>query len=164
MYLPWRHNKVANVVYQTIHPKAEEGARQPIREIYADEDVELWWDTKIKTLIKLEHDKPDIVIWKKRLSKCFILDVCVCLDVNIDKNIKLKQDNYLPLAAELKRLYPSHDLEVLPIVIGATGLVTEKLFEVLRVLDVKDVDGTILKCQKCALTGTLKIVKSFMAM
>ena len=164
MYLPWRHNKVANIVYQTIHPKADERTRQPIREVYADEDAEIWWDTKIKTLVKLEHDKPDIILWKKRLSKCFILDVCVCLDVNIDKNINLKQDYYLPLAAELKRLYPSYDFEVLPIVIGATGLVTEKLFEVFKVLEVKDVDGTILKCQKCALTGTMKIVKSFMKM
>ena len=164
MYLPWRHNKVANVVYQTIHPKAKDGVRQPIREVYTDDDVELWWDTKVKTLAKLEHNKPDIVIWKKSQLKCFILDICVCLDVNVDKNIKLKLDSYLPLAAELKRLYPTYDFDVLPIVIGATGLVTEKLFEVFKTLEVKDIDGTILKCQKCALTGTMKIVKSFMKM
>ena len=164
MYLPWRHNKVANVVYQTIHPKAEEGTHQPIREFYANEESEIWWDTKIKTLVTLEHDKPDIVLWKKKLSKCFIMDVCVCLDVNIDKNIKLKEDHYLPLAAELKRLYPTYDFEVLPIVLGATGLVTKRIFDVFKTLDVKDVDGTILRCQKCALTGTMKIVKSFMKM
>ena len=122
------------------------------------------WDTKIRTSVKLEHDKPDKVLWNKRQSKCFILDICVCLDVNIDRNIKLKLDSYLPLAAELKRLYPTYTFEVLPIVIGATGLVTKKLFDVFKILEVKDVDGTILKCQKCALTGTLKIVKSFMAM
>jgi len=104
------------------------------------------------------------VLRKKNQSKCFILDVCVCLDVNIDKNIKLKLDSYLPLAAELKRLYPTYDFEVLPIVIGATGLVTKRIFDVFKTLDVKDVDGTILKCQKCALTGTMKIVKSFMKM
>ena len=52
----------------------------------------------------------------------------MCLDVNIDRNIKLKLDSYLSLAAELKRLYPTYNLqrktynfEVLPIVIGATG-------------------------------------------
>ena len=164
MYLPWRHNKVAYVVYQKIHPKADEGTCQPIREFYANEDIEIWWDTKIKTLMKLEHNKPDIVVWKKKQSKCFILDVCVCLDVNIDKNIKLKLDSYLPLAAELKRLYQEYDFEVLPIVIGATGLVTKRIIDVFKVLDIKDVEETILKCQKSALTGTMKIVKTFMKM
>ena len=110
MYLPWRHNKVANVVYQSVHPKAEEGIRQPITECYTNDDAEIWWDTKIKTLVKLEHDRPDIVLWKKKELKCYIMDICVCLDVNIDKNIKQKLDSYLPLAAELKRLYPVYSI------------------------------------------------------
>ena len=67
MYLPWRHNKVANVVYQSIHPKTDGKSRQPITEVYSDDDVEIWWDTKIKTLQKLQHCKPDIVLWKKTL-------------------------------------------------------------------------------------------------
>ena len=119
---------------------------------------------KIKTLIKLEHDRPDIVLWKRKESKCYIMDVCVCLDVNIDKNIKHKLDSYLPLAAELKRLYKEYDFDVLPIVIGATGLVTGKTIEVFKTLGVVDVEDTILRCQRCALTGTMKIVKSFMMM
>ena len=164
MYLPWRHNKVANIVYQKIHPKADEGTWQTIREVYTTDDVEIWWDTRIKTLLKLEHDRPDIVLWRKKEFKCFILDICVCLDVNIDKNIKQKLDNYLPLAAELKRLYKEFDFEILPVVIGATGLVTKRTFDVFKVLGIRDVEDTILKCQKCALTGTMKIVKSFMKM
>ena len=164
MYLPWRHNKVANVVYQAIHPKADERTRQPITEVYSSNEVEIWWDTKIKTLTKLEHDRPDIVLWKRKESKCYIMDVCVCLDVNIDKNIKHKLDSYLPLAAELKRLYQEYDFDVLPIVIGATGLVTGKTIEVFKTLGVVDVEDTILRCQRCALTGTMKIVKSFMVM
>ena len=164
MYLPWRHNRVANIVYQKIHPKADEGPWQSIREVYATDDVEIWWDTKIRTLQKLEHDRPDIVLWRKKEHKCFILDICVCLDVNIDKNIKQKLDNYLPLAAELKRLYKEFDFEILPVVIGATGLVTKRTFDVFKTLGIRDVEDTILKCQKCALTGTMKIVKSFMKM
>ena len=88
----------------------------------------------------------------------------MCLDVNIDKNIKQKLDNYLPLAAELKRLYEQYTFEVLPIVIGATGLVTKRTFEVLELLNVRNVEDTILKCQRGALLGTMKIVKSFMKM
>ena len=92
------------------------------------------------------------------------MDVCVCLDVNIDKDISLKLDSYLPLSAELKRLYPEYKFEVLPIVIGATGLITKKVCKVFEQLGITNVEDTILKCQKCALTGTMKIVKSFMKM
>ena len=164
MYLPWRHNKVANVVYQKIHPKADEKTRQTIRDVFSSDTVDIWWDVKVKTLQKLEHDKPDIVLWRKTELKCYIMDICVCLDVNIDKNIKLKLDNYLPLAAELKRLYQNYNFEILPIVIGATGLVTKRTMDVFEELGVRDVKETVLKCQRAALTGTMKIVKSFMKM
>ena len=164
MYLPWRHNKVANIVYQHIHPKADERTRQTITDVYTDNDVEIWWDMEIKTLHKLKHNKPDIVLWRKKESKCYILDICVCLDVNIDKNIKTKLDHYLPLAAELKRLYEKYTFEILPIVIGGTGLVTKKTFEVFELLGIPNIEDTILKCQRSALLGTMKIVKSFMKM
>ena len=88
----------------------------------------------------------------------------MCLDVNIDKNIKQKLDNYLPLAAELKRIYEQYTFEILPIVIGATGLVTKRTFDVLKILGVRNVEDTILKCQRGALLGTMKIVKSVMKM
>ena len=55
-------------------------------------------------------------------------------------------------------------IEVLPIVIRATGMVTKRIIDVFKVLDIKDVEETILKCQKSALTGTMKIVKTFMKM
>ena len=88
----------------------------------------------------------------------------MCLDVNIDKNIEQKLNNYLPLAAELKRLYPEYSFEVLPVIIGATGLVTNRMVEVLKTLNIKNIDETILKCQRNALTGTMKIIKCFMKM
>ena len=94
-------------------------------------------DKKIKTLKKCEHDKPDIVLWKKDEKKCFTIAVRVCLDVNI-KNIELKVDNYLPLVAEL---YNHYAFEVVPIVIGATSFVTNHIFEVLKKLDITHVQG-----------------------
>ena len=50
------------------------------------------------------------------------------------------------------------------IVIGATGLVTKKTFEVFESLGIRNIEDTILKCQRSALLGTMKIVKSFMKM
>ena len=105
MYLPLRHNKFTNVIYQNIVPKEEEKCRQPIQEFYSNEQIEIRWDTKIKTLAPVQHNKPDIVMWKKEGKQCFIIDISVGLDVNVTKNFNQKRDNCLPCAAESKRLY-----------------------------------------------------------
>ena len=104
MYLPLRHNKVANIIYQNLITKSTNADRQPIQEVYTDDNKEIWCDTKIDTLTTCKHNKPDI-LWKKSEKMCYIIDVRAGLDVNIDKIIALKLDSYLPLAAELKRLY-----------------------------------------------------------
>ena len=164
MYLPIRHNKVANIVYQNIIKKSTKGDRHPIQDVFVSDDIEVWWDKKITTLSPCPHNKPDIVLWKKDEKKCHIIDICVCLDVNIDKNISMKQDNYLPLTAELKRLYNEYSYTINPIVIGATGLVTAHVSKMLKDLGMDEIDQLVLKCQKSALIGTLKIVKSVLKM
>ena len=73
-------------------------------------------------------------------------------------------DNYLPLIAELKRLYDKYTFEIIPIVLGATGLVTSHVNEALKKVGVKNVTEVVRQCQKSALLGTLKIVKSFVKM
>ena len=71
---------------------------------------------------------------------------------------------YLPLADELKCLYEDYKFEVVPIVVGATSLVTNTLAKSLEKLGVSDIKAMIKSCQKKALLGALKIVKSFMKM
>ena len=93
-----------------------------------------------------------------------MIDICVCLDVNIEKNIQTKKDNYLPLTAELKRLYDDYTFEIVPVVLGATGLVTSHLGKALEKIGVTNIPDVTAQCQKAALLGTLKIVKSFMKM
>ena len=103
-------------------------------------------------------------MWKKSEKICYVIDVCVGLDVNIDKNISMKLDNYLPLTSELKRLYNEYSFKVIPIVLGATGLVTSHVKKMLKELGVEGIDIIVGKCQKSALLVTLKIVKSFLKM
>ena len=35
-----------------------------IQKFYKDDSIEVRWDTKIKTLKKIQHNRPDIVVWK----------------------------------------------------------------------------------------------------
>ena len=100
MYLPVRHNKVEKVIYDAIL----DHGRTPIEEIYQDNEKEIWWDKKITTIPLLKHNKPDIAHWNKTEDKCYIIDFIIGLDINVEKNINLKFDNYMQLSSELKRL------------------------------------------------------------
>ena len=75
MYQPLRHNKVANVIYQNI--EGERNEHRSTKENYYDDKIE------IKSLTKLEHNRPDIVLWKRNERKCFVIDISVGLDVNV---------------------------------------------------------------------------------
>ena len=59
--------------------------------------------------------------------KCYIIDKSIGLDVNVSTNHQAKIDNYLPLLAKLKRLYPEYVFDVVPIVICATGYIDNNL-------------------------------------
>ena len=126
----------------------------PLQEKYTDEFVEMWWDTKIKTIPSLQHNKPDLVIWYKIDKTCSIVDVAVGLDVNTTWNYNQKNDNYVLLLFKLKKLYPRYTFEILPIVLGATGLITTELAINLRKLTIKNIEETADRCQKTALIGT----------
>ena len=113
---------------------------------------------------KIQYNRPDIVVWKIKEKLYFIIYFSIGLIVNVDKNYELEHSRYLPLAAELKRLYEHYKFEVVPIVVGATGLFTNTLAKSLEKLGVNDIKGTIRSCQKEALLGILKILKNFMKM
>ena len=74
--------------------------------------------------------------WNKTQNKCYIIE----LDTNVGKNINLKYDNYMQLSSELKRLYPSFTFEIIPIVLGATGLVSSNLR--------KNIEKTVIRTLK----------------
>ena len=46
----------------------------------------------------------------------------------------------------MKRLYDDYDFEVVPIVIGATGLIDDRLKSVLPKLGIRDIDTCVTKC------------------
>ena len=140
MYLPFLHDKVAYFIYkQILTSKRDE--KVYVQEFYKDDSIEVWCDTKIKTLQKIQHNRPDTRVWKIKEKLCFIIDVSICLDVNVDKNYKLKHSSYLPLVAELKRLYEHYKFEVVSIVVGATGLVTNTLAKSVEKLGMNDINN-----------------------
>ena len=131
MYLPLRHNKVANVIYQNI--EGERNEHRSTKENYYVDKIEMWWDTKIKTLTKLEHNRPDIVLWNER--KCFVIDISVGLFVNVSRNHQAKK------------------------ITIQTGFIDNNLKVDLEKLHIVNLKTVMKQCEMFSLLGALKIVK-----
>ena len=114
----------------------------------------------------VEHNRPDIVLWDLEKKKCKIIDVCVPMDFNVIREEKEKCDKYFILASRLQRLYPHFTYEIIPIVIGSTGLVSKTLINHLENcgLQRERIGPITMMLQRKALLGSLKIVKTAMKM
>ena len=111
MYLPVRHDQVAKEIYRKLITP-DENAKVPIHDSYSTDDIDIWWNTKIKTPCGVKHYTPDIILWRKNEKKCYVIDIVVGLDVNVAENCTLKNDHYFQLCAELKRIMLTTELQV----------------------------------------------------
>ena len=163
MYLPMRHNVVARVVYNSViqHHFKDQSYVHPL-DIWKRVNIELWWDIPITTTPRVKNNKPDIVIWNSSKLTCKIVDICVPLDGNIHTQEKTKIDTYVPLTVGLLRLYPQYNFEVIPLVIGATGLVTDPLTKYLKTIidSDKEIVKLVANMQVKALIGSMRVLKS----
>ena len=169
LYLPVRHDEVGKVLFNAIIRQKNPELKyvHPSNEVWHSNDLEIWWDTVVKTTPPVKHNKPDLIVWDKNSKKCFIIDVCVPLDQNIQQNEKLRQDRYLALSVGLKRIYPPYEFTVVPIVLGATGLVTNSLVTNLTTLgfvEPRELRSLIQKLQMKALVGSMRVMKSAMTL
>ena len=123
--------------------------------VSADGNVEIWWDRSVMTTKQLDHNRPDVVVIDRAARKWFIVD----FSVPWDKNVVVKEDEkiarYSPLALEVRRVH-GVATRVVPIVVGALGVVSKRLAGFLKDLDVPDVLGGL---QTSALVGTANILR-----
>ena len=165
LYLPVRHNEVALTLYNTIIRNNEPEHRSilPLTS-WKNKVMEIWWDKRIGTVPSVKHNRPDIVIWFLKEKECKIVDVCVPLDDNVHNQEKQKRDIYAQLSIGLKRMYPEYNYKVVPIVLGATGLITDSLIE--NLTELKFTKNTALQLihqlQLKALVGSMRVVKGAM--
>ena len=169
LYLPVRHDEVGKVIFNelikdTVAKPTYVVPKQGVA--WNTDTLEIWWDTRVSTQPRTTHDKPDIIVWRKSEKECQVIDICVPLDQNVKTNEKTKKDRYIPLTVALKRLYPDYSYSVIPIVLGATGLVTKSLVKNLCEMgfEEKRARYIIPKLQHKALTGSMRIMKSAMSL
>ena len=157
-----RHDKMGLRVYWELCRKyglkcAGKWFEEVPDEVRSREDgkVEIWWDRSVETTNKLEHNRPDVVVVDRVRKKWVIVDFAVPWDKNVWSRENEKIGKYAPLALEVRRLY-GVATQVIPVVVGALGVVSRRLGGYLKELGIPDVLGGL---QTSAIVGTANILR-----
>ena len=126
----------------------------PVRKS-ADGRYEVWWDQKVSTPTAFEANRPDLVLIDHIDKKWAFVDFAVPFDRNVVSKEEEKVAKYKDLAAEVCRMH-SVKVEVVPIVVGALGMVSKNLIGWLKKIGVDDVVGAL---QTSAIIGTSAILR-----
>jgi len=118
--------------------------------VYEEGDVTVLWNQEVHTDREVTTDRPDIIIKNKKEKTCTLIDVAVPADRNVVQKEEGKKLKYKSLCIEIKRMW-NLKCTIIPIKIGATGIVTRSLRKDLEAVPGKH---SIDSLQKTAILGT----------
>ena len=109
----------------------------------------------MSTPTAFEANRPDLVLIDHVDKQWALVDFAVPFDRNVVLKEEEKVAKYRDLAAEVCRMH-SVKVEVVPIVVGALGMVSKNLIGWLKKIGVDDVVGAL---QTSAIIGTSAILR-----
>lgn len=160
-----RHNDVAKIVHQQLALKHNlvnqcvpyyKYLPDPVLE---NSCIKLYWDREIITDVHIRANRPDIVIYDKRMKRVTLIDIAVPLDRNVQSTFSAKIMKYHDLAEELKQMWHLEDVRIVPVIISATGITPRTLIRSLEELELRRELNSI---QKAVILGTCSIVRRFL--
>ena len=91
--------------------------------------VTVFYDKDIQAgrYIKDKAIKPDIVIWNKKEKTALIIDAAVPNDYGLNRAEREKITKYQDLKNDIKQTWSLKEISIIPVVVGATGLVKKTL-------------------------------------
>lgn len=156
----------------------------PVSQISYDGTVELWWDRNINTVVKLAHNRPDLVLIDRAQGKVFVLEVSVSWFSRLGESTERKRQRYavnscleneqevaLPfppgdnLAGELQNML-GLTVNVIPVVVGTCGEVLPSLRENLSKVPAWtqiEVTQLVERMQRTTVIGTSRILRTHLA-
>ena len=120
-----------------------------------NEKATILWDHQVKTDGHIQCNKPDIIIREKDSERCLIIDVAIPSDYNIQKKATEKMSKYVDLQIECQRMW-NKKVQVIPIIIGATGIVEKGIQSYLQRIPGKH---NLYNLQMSAILGTEHILR-----
>lgn len=160
-----RHNRVAGILHQEICKK--ESLLEELvpyykylpQTIVENDNLKVYWDTDIITDRNVGHNRPDIVVFYKRIKQAYLIDITIPLDENLRNSRNEKILKYQALSQEIKSIYSLDRVTVLPVVLTCNGLVDRTLKNALERLELPSPERIIATMQKSVVLSTCSIVR-----
>ena len=157
-----RHNKVCTYLHWAIC----KDRNIPIQDVWlhtpqpvtATEDVTIFYDKVIPAGRFIENGaiKPDIVFWDRKARSALIIDVSVPNDFGINRAEREKVTKYQDLKNALKDEWELKEIAVIPVIVGATGIMKDNLQSYLDNIPGKPDKYQV---QIAAIRGTVSLLK-----
>ena len=158
-----RHNKICKYLHWKACREYKIETKEKIWEhepdpVISNGNITIFYDKKIPTGRYIEGGavKPDILIWNKEEKTAKIIEVTVPNDFGLNRAERQKITKYQDLKNDLKSTWALKEIEIIPVVVGATGLVKKNLR---RYLTAIPSSPSIHEVQIAAIKGTVTILK-----
>lgn len=112
----------------------------------------------ILTDVLIRANRPDIVIYDKRMERVTIIDIAVPLDRNIHSTFSAKITKYHDLAEELQQMWHLEEVCIVPVIPSVPGTVPRTLGS----LEELELQRELNNIQKAVILGTCSIVQRFL--
>ena len=119
------------------------------------EGVVILWDMPTHTDKEITANRPDIVIKDRKENKCIFIDMSVPSERNVARKETEKLSKYKDLEIEVTKMWQMKTT-VIPVIIGALGLVRKRMNELVSKIPGKI---SIEEIQKIVLLGTSHILR-----
>ena len=139
-----RHNNVCRVIHWWLcqkygfdaHDVSWKHKPQPFME---NQNAKITYDALIPAARHITDSavRPDIVVLDKRTKRGYIIDVCVPNDYGLARQEMEKVRKYQDLKNDIKDTYRYEPIDIIPIVIGATGTMKRNLQRYIQLLPCK---------------------------
>ena len=111
--------------------------RQKPEAVIEKENFKLLWDFTIQCDRVIEARIPDIVLADKRSKEVKIIDTAVPGDSRVKEKELEKIEKWQMLREEIRRIWQVNNAKVIPVVVGALGVISDKFKRYIKKLDVK---------------------------
>jgi hypothetical protein len=128
--------------------------------VLENDNFKLYWNLSIITDKTIPSNRPVITLTNKKTKNTFLIDIAIPHTHNLAKTVAEKQKKYQELGNEIRVMWKQDAVQVVPIVISATGITPKSLSQSLKRLNLHP--NTYIQMQKVVSLGTCSIVRNFL--
>lgn len=161
-----RHDDVAKIIHQAVlrtlmNIKIEEPYYTYKPQVITENDgYRIYWDRTIHTDKTVANNRPDIVVWDKRVRQVQLIDIAIPYAHNMQRTYYEKIRKYGELSEQIKRQWNVNRVETIPVIVSSTGLVHRELRNNLKKIGIQE--GCFKKMQKAVIIKSSSLVREFL--